>query len=91
MSNHSSDIDPKMKQFLESINKQLGPTKQFPEGKLTDKDEGEIAFAIGVVNKKVVINFGSPVAWFGMLPSQAIELGEILIKHGRSIQNSEFK
>ena len=37
----------------------VGPTGKFPEGKVCDRDEGEIAFAVGVEDGKIVLNFGS--------------------------------
>lgn len=63
----------------------LGPTGQFPEGQLVDHDEGEIRIAITAYQGKVVINFGSPVAFIGFTPEQATEIGEILIKHADSL------
>lgn len=56
----------------------LGPTGQYPQGKLTETDQGEIQIAIAVVGGKVVINFGSPVAWIGFDPDQAKEIGRLL-------------
>ena len=61
----------------------VGPTGQFPEGKMSKHDEGEIAFAVGHPNGKVVIDFGSPVAWVGMEPMQAIALANTLISHAK--------
>lgn len=62
----------------------LGPTGKHPEGKLTPGDDGEIAFAVGVKDGKVCIDFGVPVSWFGMPPHQAMDLAEMLIKHARA-------
>lgn len=70
---HSEQPDPDMAKLLG-----LGPTKKFPEGKLNDKDEGEIKIAIGISNGKVVINFGSPVAWIGFSAQQARQIAESL-------------
>lgn len=60
-----------------------GPTGQFPDGKMFKHDEGEIAFAVGHPNGKVVLDFGSPVAWVGMEPMQAIALANSLISHAK--------
>ena len=61
----------------------LGATGRFPDGKLIDADQGEIAFAVGSDPKtgKVVIEFGKPVAWVGMSAQQASELAESLSSH----------
>lgn len=61
-------------------NEKLGATGKFPEGKLNDNDEGEIKMAVGVENKKVIINFGKQVAWVGFSSEQARELAESLSK-----------
>lgn len=61
----------------------VGPTGQFPEGKMSKHDEGEIIFAVGHPNGKVVIDFGSPVAWVGMNPQQAIAVANSLITHAK--------
>lgn len=52
----------------------LGATGGFPHGKLNGSDEGGIRFAVGEDGGNVVINFGTPVAWLGMPPQQAIAL-----------------
>ncbi len=104
MSNHSQDIDPEMsalmgldgkdeikKAMLDHLEANIGPTGKTPEGQLTKKDDGELTFAVGIVDKKVVIKFGTPVDWFGMLPNQAKSLGELLIERANEVTNSQFK
>ncbi len=59
----------------------LGATGRFPEGKLTESDEGEIAFGITHKKGKVVLSFGKPVAWIGLGPAQATELAGLIRKH----------
>jgi len=61
--------------------KALGATGEFPEGKLTEHDEGEIVFRVGSHQGKVVIEFGTPVAWLGMTPQQALRLAGLLERH----------
>ena len=39
---------------------------KYPEGKLDEFDQGELAILIGVKNGKVVVSFETPIAWFGM-------------------------
>lgn len=106
MSNHSSGIDEEMQEKMGEFTKKLdareemldqfrkqeiGPTGRQPEGKLTQKDDGEITFAVGIVDKKVVIDFNIQVSWLGMMPNQAKELGELLIKRANDVTNSQFK
>ena len=81
---HSSEVDPEIAERLNEGVKEmfgLGPTGEFPEGKLTDQDEGEIKFAVGYTDGKVVIDFGGPVAWVGMSRDQAKELARSILKY----------
>lgn len=81
------DDGGKRKRMLDEL---LGSAAQFrgalgdhPHGSMRPTDEGAIQFAIGVEKGKVVIDFGTPVAWVGMPASQAAQLGSLLIKHAR--------
>jgi hypothetical protein len=78
-----SEVFEKINSFEKEIEEKLGPTGKFPDGKLTKHDDGEIAFAVFNKEGKVIIDFNSPVHWLGMEPKQAVELGNLLIKHGR--------
>ena len=70
-----------MRQILEKP--LIGATGEHPEGKLTKHDEGGIQFAVGVKDGKVVLDFGTPVAWLGMNPGDALQLAELLIQRAR--------
>src|SRR5437016_274344 len=72
---------------------QFGPTGRFPQGHYTDQDEGEIQFGIAADEKagKVIISFGKPIAWIGMDPSQAEELGRLLQEKAMIISDSKEK
>ena len=65
--------------------------KQYPEGKLNESDEGEIAIAIGIEGDNVIINFGKLVAWLGLPGEQSIEMGRTLIKRGREALDNRTK
>jgi hypothetical protein len=81
---HDGIQDERMKEFAEKFFKgkdKLGATGEFPQGKLTPYDQGEIKMAIGVEQNKVVIHFGKEVAWIGFDRKQAIELAGLLIDH----------
>lgn len=82
---HAQQPDPEMtdrmrERFEELKELQSGATGRFPEGKLTEADEGEIRFQIGYQSGKVVMDFGQPTAWIGMSPQQAKELAHMLNK-----------
>lgn len=62
-----------------------GPIGDYPHGKLTPRDEGSLQFAIGSKDGKVVIDFGSPVAWVGMTPQQAMDLASSIMSKARAV------
>lgn len=62
-----------------------GAIGAFPEGKLTPADEGAIQFAIGEQNGKVVVDFGTPVAWIGLSAQQAADLAADLLRWARLV------
>lgn len=49
----------------EEIQSKPGATGNFPDGKLIEKDDGEIAVAFAVYQGRLIMNFGKPVAWIG--------------------------
>lgn len=82
MSNHSQS--PEMsRELIESMG--LGPTREYPQGKIHSTDEGEIKMAIGTKENKVVIHFGTPTAWIGMDKEQAIQFGKTIIEKAEEI------
>lgn len=62
---------------------ELGATGEFPDGKLTEDDEGSINFAIGIKDGKVCLDFGTPSRWIAMKPEDALKLAETLIEKAR--------
>lgn len=58
----------------------LGPTMKFPRGKLHESDEGEIQMGVTVRQGTVILAFGKEVAWLGLPPQQARELGRLLLE-----------
>lgn len=71
----------------------LGATRAFPQGVVNDIDEGEIQFAIkgDAERQKVFLNFGKPVDFLGMTPQQAVEVGQLLIKHARAVSKGPLQ
>jgi len=99
MSHHSDEPGPEVtgetiKRFLtrgknaqSGIDKILnpGPTGEFPHGKLTGDDAGQIQFSVGIRDDRVVMDFGTPVKWIGMTADDARVVGKTLIKHAKKI------
>jgi hypothetical protein len=69
----------------------MGPTGDFPDGKLGPRDEGGLMIGIAHDSKKrqVVINFGGPVSWLAMPPEQAIGLAELLFEHALLLKHAK--
>lgn len=91
MSHHSSE--PMGSKFFQQMEIEaqrlgLGATGRSPSGQVHESDEGEIRMGVAhdVKEQKVFINFGKPVAWLGLDPQQARELGELLIKHSQEVR-----
>jgi hypothetical protein len=59
---------------------ETGGTGEYPRGKLTDEDEGQIKIAVAADPKTqtVLMDFGKPTAWIGFTAEEAVELAEIL-------------
>lgn len=63
----------------------LGATKDYPRGKLNQHDEGGLQIAIGVQDKTVIIDFGTPTTWIGLDKHTALALANSLIEKANVI------
>lgn len=63
----------------------LGATGEFPRGKFDADDEGQLAFAIGVKDRTVLVDFGKPVARIGMSRDEAMAFAAGLIAYAERI------
>ena len=88
MAHHFADPNLVPDSLIADLNQRLGATGRYPLGKLGDHDEGEIAFAVAAdpKSKKVLIDFGKPVAFIGMTGAQAAELGRMLISKAKELE-----
>lgn len=62
----------------------LGPTGQFPRGKIRPDDEGAVRIAVGHEEGTVIIDFGTRVTWIGLPPEMAIELARAIQQHAHA-------
>jgi hypothetical protein len=69
----------------------LGATGEYPQGKLTREDEGEIRIATTSKDGKVILAFGKKIAWVGFTPQDAIDLGANLIQRGENLSSLRGK
>jgi hypothetical protein len=82
----SEEIERAMR--LEKEELHFGPTGQFPEGKLTSNDEGQIAFGVAIYHGKVIVNFGTPIASLGLSPQEARQLALVLRQRANEIERN---
>lgn len=60
----------------------LGPTGDYPHGKLNPEDEGGLQMAITHDSKgNVRIDFGVPVAWLAFPSDMAITFANLVLYH----------
>lgn len=58
---------------------------KYPRGKLNNSDEGELAIAISVQDKTIIIDFGKDVKWLGLDKATAISLAMTLMNKANKI------
>lgn len=65
----------------------IGPTNDFPHGKLNDYDKGgiNIGIATDLKTDTVIVHFGTPVIWLGLPKAEALELADILTKKANEL------
>lgn len=70
------------KEEIEVLRKELGlgATGNYPDGKISEDDEGELKFAVLTRCSNVMIVFGKPVGWIELSKGKAKELVIGLIK-----------
>ena len=69
------------------MNERIGPTGEFPDGKMNEHDEGELkmALAVDAKNKVVVMDFGKPVAWIGLPKQMALDFAKGLTEKANQL------
>ena len=69
-------------------NKQPGPTGEFPNGRLNNYDDGELA--IGVTadkeNNVLIIDFNKEIGWLGLKPEEAYDLSRLLFQKAKELE-----
>lgn len=78
MSHHGNQPNPALSEAMKAL---LG---EYPNGRMNADDSGAIAMQVGVEDGRVVMRFPKPVAWIGMTGDEAMEMAQLLLKHGRA-------
>lgn len=78
----AGDGAKRLKDVLAAKEKQvqeaLGPTGDFPHGKIVPHDEGGLIFGVTVFNGRVIFDFGKPIRSIGFTREGALELAELI-------------
>jgi hypothetical protein len=69
--------------------KDIGPTGDFPEGKLDSTDEGALDIAVSRYKDTVRIDFGKSVTWIAMGPALAKEVAHSIMRQACLIEFDE--
>lgn len=67
----------------------IGKTGDFPQGKLNKTDEGGFSMAVSSQDGKVLVLFGTPVAWLGLDKKTAINLARSIMDHAMRLPGEE--
>jgi len=59
----------------------LGPTGDYPRGSAGPTDDGGLKLGITNWEGVVRLDFGTPVAWIGLPPDEAIEFAKLILKY----------
>lgn len=79
------ELDALMKRFLDQVE---GTAKRvYPAGRVAADDEGVLACAIATdhAHGRVRIDFGKPITWFSLMPDEAAQLAQMLIRKAREL------
>jgi hypothetical protein len=86
---HYDDNDVLAKLLREKLGspENIGPTGEFPDGKVTEEDEGGIKFGVAADKYRglVHIDFGKPIQWLAMTAKEAANLGQMLNEKAREV------
>ena len=63
----------------------IGKTNDFPRGMLNGFDEGGLQIAITILDKTVIVAFGTSVEWIGLDKDTAIAVANGILEKARAI------
>jgi hypothetical protein len=66
----------------------LGPTHDFPRGKLNEDDEGGLIIGLRIENNRLIIGFGKRISWIGLGKPEAIQFAKMIIEKADLLSDS---
>jgi len=63
----------------------IGPTGQFPDGKIRPDDGGELQVGITVQDGNVIIGFGTFISWVAIDKEKALAFAELIIQNANKL------
>jgi hypothetical protein len=80
---HDPEIIRNIRDAAERLGEPVGSTGDYPEGQISTADLGGLRFAITADRdtRRVLLDFGTPVTWVGLLPAQARQLAALLVRY----------
>lgn len=67
----------------------FGSTGDFPRGKFSQDDEGQLTLGVGVKDRTLIIDFGKPVAWVGLDYFSAVQFAQTILRRAEEIAPKE--
>lgn len=67
-------------------NRDIGPTGDYPNGKLDFDDDGGIRVDLSTYRGRIILSFSVPITWLGMNPDQAITIAEKMIEYAKELK-----
>ena len=67
----------------------MSDNEQYPRGKLCADDEGQLAVAVTIRDKTVIVDFGKDVSWLGLDHASAVEFAKTILRRAKEIAPPE--
>ena len=69
----------------------VGPTGEYPKGRINADDQGELKVAMGIneEHKRIMIDFGTSVSWLGLGVEEAEAFANGLLDNVRRLREME--
>lgn len=83
---HPLTFEAVQSSIRDGLESALGATGQYPDGKASPDDEGELQLAISHTQDQVLLNFGKPIEWLGMDRDSAIKFARLLATHATQLR-----